>query len=438
MVVATYLVRGREGSDLVNERPSSRLSEISAVPGLPSSPGDSAREKEIDRLIGVFEEQVRIQPSTLDLNFLGSLYIQRGRLTGDLATYSQAEEALTRALEIAPEDVDGRSLLASVRFTTHDFAGALQLSQGILQDDPENLGALAVSADAHLELGDYGDASTMYSELARRFPDSAAVLSRQARLAYLTGETATARSLAARAEASAATAGLDGPDIAWYRSFRAQLEMDAGRYGAAADLFRSALDAAPEYRVALGGLARALGALGRVDKAIVLYIRAIELLPDPYYVSALGDLYASSGRPRLAREQHETVGAIAGLARASRQAYNRQLVNFYADHDIHLDRALALARAELEVRKDVYGWDALAWVLFKTGRLEEARAASDRALRLGTADAKLLYHSGMISLGLGDEARAEEDLRASLRLSPSFDPIQAEIARDALDEMRAD
>lgn len=437
VVAATYVVRGIGGGDRANEPPPPRLSAISPVPGLPSSPGDSTRAREIDRLIGVFEEQIRIQPSTLDLNFLGRLYIQRGRLTGDLATYSQAEEALTRALEIAPEDVDSRSLLASVRFMSHDFAGALQLSQGLLEEDPENLGALAVSADAHLELGDYSQASSIYAELARRFPDSAAVQIRRARFAYLTGDTNAARLLASGAEASAATAGLDGPDIAWYRSFRAQLEMDDGRYEAAADLYRSALEAAPDSRVALGGLARALGALGRIDEAIRLYTRAIELFPDPSYVSALGDLYASSGLPRLAREQYETVDAIARLARASRQAYNRQLVTFYADHDIHLDRALALARAELEVRKDVYGWDALAWVLFKKGQLEEARSASDRALRLGTRDAMLLYHSGMISLGLGDDARAEEELSASLGLSPSFDPIQSQVARDALAELRA-
>jgi tetratricopeptide (TPR) repeat protein len=435
-VAATYLVRGIGEPAGPGERPAASPGAIPAVPGLPSS-GDSARERELDRLIGVFEDQVLVQPSTLDLNFLGNLYIQRGRLTGDLGTYAQAEEALTRALAIAPQDIESRSLLASVRFTVHDFAGALELGQGLLEDEPGNVGALAVVGDAHLELGHYDRAETIYSDLARRFPDSAAVQIRRARLAFLTGDMASASSLAAIAETSAATAGLGGPDIAWYRSFRAQLEMDAGRYGSAAHLYRSALRAAPDYRVALGGLAKTLGALGRIDEAIELYVRAIELLPDPSYVAALGDLYASVGKERLAREQYSTVEAIARLARASQQAYNRQLVTFYADHDAHLDRALTLARAELAVRRDIYGWDALAWVLYKRGNLDEARAASDRALHLGTPDAKLLYHSGMISMGLGDHATAERALTSALSLSPSFDPLQADEARDALDELRA-
>ncbi|MGH2710971.1 MAG: tetratricopeptide repeat protein [Actinomycetota bacterium] len=438
VVAATYVVQALNRPSGVSSPTAARIQGISTVPGLPASSEGSGRQKEVDRLIGVFEAQVRRQPSTLDLNFLGSLYIQRGRLTGDLRTYAQADEALSRALEISPQDVDTRSLLASVRFTTHDFAAALRLSEDLLQENPENLGALTISADSRLELGDYGRASSMYSDLARTLPDVAPVQVRQARLAYLVGDVGRAVYLAQLAESSAATAGLDGPDLAWYRSFRAQLELDGGRYAVAAELYRSALRAAPDSHVAIAGLGKAQAALGRIERAIKLYGRAIELVPDPSYLSALGDLYAIVGDADRSQAQYDTVEVVSSLARINRQAYNRQLVVFYGDHDFHLRRALELARAELAVRKDVYGWDAYAWVLYRLGRFSEARAAADEALRIGTADARLLYHSGMISMALGEKERAVEQLLSAIDISPRFDPLQAEVARDALESLQAD
>jgi tetratricopeptide (TPR) repeat protein len=401
-----------------------------------AAPGGGAR-REIDRLIAVYEEQVRRVASALDYTFLGELYVQRGRLTGDVGTYAQAEEALTRALAIYPEDREARVLLASVRFTTHDFAGAHRLAEGLLEEDPGDLGALAVAGDARLELGDYAGAAAAYDDLARLLPGAAAVDVRRARLAALLGDVGEARRLATSAERSAQASGLEGSDLSWYRSFRARLELDAGRYDVATQLYRSAVRTAPEYHLPRAGLGTALAAAGDFEQAIAQYRRAAELLPDPSYLAALGDLYSLGGERELAGHQYDTVEATATLAEVNRQVYNRQLVVFYADHDRSLGQALALAERELEVRKDVYGWDAYAWVLYRLGRYYEAREASEQALRLGTQDARMLYHAGMISLALGDEARARLELGNALEISPAFDPLQAPMARRALAGLEA-
>jgi tetratricopeptide (TPR) repeat protein len=437
IVTATYVVRAGGPSDAPPPAAAPTLQEAAGVASgaggtaAGAAPGGGAK-KEVDRLIAFYEGQVRRQPSALDYTFLGQLYAQRGRLTGDVGTYARAEAALSQALEIYPEDPDARGLLASVRFTTHDFTGAQRLAEDLLADDPDDLGAFAVAGDARLELGDYAGATAAYDELARRLPGAAAVAVRRARLAYLLGEVAEARGLAETAERTAAAAGLGGADLAWYRSFRGQLEFDAGRYTAAADLYRSAVGMAPGYHLPLAGLGRSLAAMGRLDEAIRRYRRAAELLPDPAYVAALGDLYAVRGERGLARRQYETVEVIATLARINRQVYNRQLAMFYADHDLRPREALELAEGELRVRRDVFGWDAYAWALYRLGRYAEAREAAEQALRLGTLDARLLYHAGMISLALGDEDRAEGELRGALRIGPSFDPLHAPEARRAL------
>ena len=391
-----------------------------------------SREREVDRLVAFYEEQARRQPSTLDLTFLAQLYLQRGRLTGDVATYGQAQEALELALDISPHDEEALALLAQSRFTIHDFTGALDLAEDRLSSDRGNLSALAVAGDARLELGDHESAADAYAELARRVPDAAPVLVRLARLAWLRGDAPRARMLAAAADASASTAGLGGVDLAWYRSYRGQLELETGRYTEAVDLYRSAVRLAPRYHLPRAGLGRALAAAGRTGDALRQYRLAAELLPDPTYIAALGDIYRLMGRAGDAREQFATVEAIAALSGVNEQIYNRPLVVFLADHGLEPERAVELAEAELRVRKDVYGWDAYAWALYGAGRHDEARSAADEALELGTPDARLLYHSGMIALALGDLDRARRELGAALEISPAFDPVHSPVARRTL------
>ena len=149
----------------------------------------------------------------------------------------------------------------------------------------------------------------------------------------------------------------------------------------------------------------------------------------------LGDLYKKVGATEEAQLQYDTVEVIAKLGAANGVVYNRELARYYADHDINLNKALELASAEVEVRKDIYGYDTLAWVLFKNGRLDEAAKAMAEALRLGTQDADLYYHAGMIHYGLGEYEKAREYLDQALALNPQFSVLQAGVARATRDNL---
>ncbi|MEJ7713588.1 MAG: tetratricopeptide repeat protein [Pyrinomonadaceae bacterium] len=87
---------------------------------------------------------------------------------------------------------------------------------------------------------------------------------------------------------------------------------------------------------------------------------------------------------------------------------------------------------ERVARSDIFTCDALAWCLFKKGHFPEAKAAMDEALRLGTRDARLFYHAGMIYQGLGDYRNAGKYLKLALQINPSFDVLQSDIARQTL------
>lgn len=102
-----------------------------------------------------------------------------------------------------------------------------------------------------------------------------------------------------------------------------------------------------------------------------------------------------------------------------------------------LDEALAVARRERETRTDIYTSDVLAWCLYKKGQYAEAKAAIDDALRLGTRDASINYHAGMIYRALGERRAAAKHLQLALKLNPSFDVLQADVARQALRSLAA-
>ncbi|HEX3100225.1 MAG TPA: hypothetical protein VHQ01_00460, partial [Pyrinomonadaceae bacterium] len=136
------------------------------------------------------------------------------------------------------------------------------------------------------------------------------------------------------------------------------------------------------------------------------------------------------------QNQYALVEQIGHLTALSGSLYNRQLAYFYADHGIKLDDAYANAAREYEARRDIYGADAVAWAALKTGKTDEAQAAIKDALKLGTKDAKIFYHAGMIAAAAGNKAEAARMLKAALALNPGFDPLQAENARTTLEALK--
>jgi Flp pilus assembly protein TadD len=151
-------------------------------------------------------------------------------------------------------------------------------------------------------------------------------------------------------------------------------------------------------------------------------------------LAALADLYKLAGRDKDAAAQYSLVEKIGRLNELNGALYNRQLALFYADHDLKPEEAYANASREYAVRRDIYGADALAWTAFKAGKTAEAQTAIKEASRLGTKDARLSYHAGMIARAAGDQKDARNYLQQALALSPQFDPLQALIARKALEE----
>jgi tetratricopeptide (TPR) repeat protein len=358
---------------------------------------------------------------------LGLAYEQKARETADPAYYTKAGGALRRALHLRPHDLVATTGLGSLALSQHRFRAALRRGREAHRLARGAAAPYAVVGDALVELGRYRAAFDAFDTLARLKPG----LTAYARIAYgreLVGDTAGA----IQAMHMAADAATGAEPAAWTRWQLGKLYWAAGRTERAAGLYRAALAVFPNYVYALDALAQVDAAGGRVDEAIDLEKRAVDQVPLPQFVAALGDLYRAAGRPADAARQYRLIGAIERLLVANGVRTDLETALFRADHGIRLRQTLALARRAQRQRPSIDGDDVLAWTLERNGRCAEALQYSERALRLGTQDALKFFHRGMIERCLGNRAAARDSFRRALRLNAHFSLLWAPVAREAL------
>jgi len=390
-----------------------------------------------DEIISFFEGRVQRDPvDYLSYTKLGEAYLRQARETGDVTAYQRAEATFLRALQINGDDSIARADLATALYSTHDFQGALTIAESVYDGDSSATQALALIGDANLALGNYPEAYRAYGRLSE-VASGPSVLSRLAYLDELRGNRDRAIDVMAEAEAAAAKGRRSPETIAFYRLQLGALYFGGGRYENAEQWYQAALDVFPGYYQALAGLGNVEAARRHFDKAIDYYARSVDAVPQPSVLAALGDAYMQIGDTKSAREQYDTVGFIAQLATINKVVYNRELALYYADHGVETGKAVELALAELDVRKDVFGYDAAAWALYRDGRADEAAPFMEQALRLGTNDARMLFHAGMIYDALGKKEEAGDYLELALELNPHFSVLQEPVARQALAEIEA-
>ena len=320
----------------------------------------------------------------------------------------------------------------TAEFAAHDFANARDHAIRLAKLETGKSYPQTMLGDALVELGEYERAEVAYKKAVAL--DGGLTYNgeiRLARLAQLKGDDSAAQ----KHYATALTIALNQPappreTVAWLRWQLGETAFSIGDYETAEKHFRDALVTFPDYYRAVASTGKTRHANNDLPGAIEHYEKAVRLLPDPQFIAALGDLYKLAGRDEDAQKQYELVEQIGRLNALNGALYNRQLALFYADHDIKIDEAYRLAAKEYEIRKDIYGADALAWTALKAGKLPEAQAAIKDALRLGTKDAKIFYHAAMIARASGDETAARDYLQSALKLNPQFDPLHSVIAQD--------
>lgn len=384
--------------------------------------------------IAFFRARVVRDPlSARDFAQLGRLNLQRARETGDNADLVQAETNARHSLALRDaRNSEAFGVLASSLLSQHRFAEALEVSRRLLADDTTSVAARGLLGENLFELGRYEEAGTVLGTLAM-YRNDPGIAPRLARWAELTGKPEEARRLMREAADEAERRhGMPKEQLAWFHLRLGDLAFRYGHLGEAKRELEAGLAIEPRDARLLAARARLYAVRGEWQAAADVGEQAIATTLDPATLGLLHDASRVLGDSTKAAEYYRAM-ALAVLRQPG--PFHRAWSLFLLDHDREVPTVLAKVREELKSRQDIYGYDMLAWALHRSGRDGEARAPMQRALALGTRDAMLFHHAGMIERSLGHDDAARRYLEAALSTNPYWDPFHPAEARAVLDSL---
>jgi tetratricopeptide (TPR) repeat protein len=386
-----------------------------------------------DRIVSL-QDQLREQPdNNKAATSLGLAYLQKARESGDPSYYPKAEELLINAWEGDNKDYKAATGLGTLALARHDFSQGLEWGEKAKSINAYYAPAHAVMGDALVELGRYDEAVTEIQEMVDLRPDVTS-FTRVSYIRELMGDVPGA--VDAMERAAQAGAGR-AENLAWVQVQLGNLAFNQGDLKEARTQYEASLRTVDGYVYGNAGLAKVAAAEGDFTTAISLYQTAIRTNPLPEFVIALGDAYTAAGQPNTAEDEYALVDAMIQLHTSNGVDTDIELALFLTDHDRELDRALEQARAGYVRRPSIKAADVLAWTLYKSGNYAEAQKYSQEALRLGTKDALMLFHAGMIESALGNAEAATSYLENALAINPHFSIIYAPVAQATLSQLKS-
>jgi tetratricopeptide (TPR) repeat protein len=362
------------------------LAPVVGMPGAPLTSAEGLRQR-----ISEMEKRLRERPDDSGAAvLLADALLRQSRVTGDGRLPARAGSLLTSVLKETPGHYEALRMLGAVHLSEHQFQEALKVGRRARDLRPSDAWNYGVIGDASIELGEYENGFNAFDTMVKMRPSAAAY----ARVAYareLQGNLPGA--LEAMQMAAGATAAHDPEAQAWYGAQVGELYVRMGKLVAALREYRRAAFLFPNHPLAMIGQGKVHALRGDREAAQAIFLDQFRRTPTLELAARIGDLYAQGGNITQAEHYYQLGEELAGPPIAQTEA---NLALFLAEHDRKLEEAVKIAEAVSARRHDIFTDDALAWAYYKTGRLDEAFSASQRALRTGTRDERILSHAAAI------------------------------------------
>jgi Flp pilus assembly protein TadD len=385
----------------------------------------NAQPSPAERSIAEAQSTIRDKPAQYaGYNLLATAFLRRARETSDARYYAQAEDAVEKSLQLAPNNFDTRKIQISILLGEHEFPAALDEAKALNKQSLDDVMVYGLLTDANAALGYYKDAETAAQWMLDLRPGNLPALVNGAHLRELFGDMEGSYQLLQMAYESTPTT--EEEQRAWLLAQMGHLRLAGGNTDAAEKLVQQALTVFPNYPTAISTLAEVRIAQKRHEDAVALFRQRYQSTPraESLYDLAQGlQLAGHDGEAKQAFAEFET----KSLEESSKKDNsNRDLIFYYADYMKKPAMALQVAEQEYAWRKDVYTLDAYAWALHVNGKDVEARKQIETVLAVGIRDARILRHAGEIALKSGDLAAAQLYLKESAELHTA-DSEQAQV-----------
>ncbi|MFM8532100.1 MAG: tetratricopeptide repeat protein [Acidimicrobiia bacterium] len=325
---------------------------------------------------------------------LSNALIRLQRVNNDGRAAIAAEEHLRAFLKAAPGHYDAQRMLGAVLLSQHRFGDAIAVANAAMAIGPRDAWNYGVVGDGYLELGDYDKAFAAFDRMGQLQPGPPAY----ARTAYaleLKGDLEGA--LDDMQKAADGTSPNDAESQAWHFTQVGDLLFKLRRLPLARIEYERAEETFPGHPLAVAGRARIGMADGDVAGARLMLQSQLAKTATPDLASAIGELSLALGDPSAADQYFQMAEQIERGAWGNGLRQPQTLARLLSERPGRDQEAVALAEEAARSRSDIFTMDTLAWAYFKSGRVADAQAASTRALRTGSRDARIRCHAEVIT-----------------------------------------
>jgi len=347
-----------------------------------------------------------------------------------------AEDALKKAIELAPRDVGARTDYIQLLAAMGKTEALQQQLDKLIQQTPRNLAVLEALFKAQARKRDWDSAALIAERIKRERPDQAAgyyfaglidqaqknfedsipELEKAVELAPDTIQPLTqlVKSYLALKRADDASARLDqvlagNPEnfVAW--NLKGEIQLLKNQPDDAIPAFNKAIEVKSDWPTPYRNLASAYARKKDHKQVIATFEKGIEATRGaPALVMGLASLYEQDGEYDKAIKLYEEVMLSHPESNLAANNLAMLLVD-NKDDAASKKRALQLIEP-LKSHKNPSLLDTVGWVLYRNGNAAEAVDYIKRAIE-ARAEPLMHYHLGMVYLQMGDKDKAREELK---------------------------